>query len=331
MDGLTPLMREAVSYNKANQSSVGYEWSFIWEVLGFNHCSNPEEREFLQKLIHWQEANGLKGDGKIGPRTFQRMTLSKMSPQEKAIYEVFLCVQKYESGGRYDRLNLDGEFKGQFDEIYKKRGQPPHWASGKAHLGLSAFAIQWNQDVGTLGQVLQAMAKKNPVKFKTIVGDTWQELLDVTNRKGPRASEIIKTTKIYPIRSNRVQPVPISEGGNLRRVDLWQKPWTDVFGRLGREPEFHCVQRQEAFDEYLKRFIPFLRKNNLTSVKSVAVAFNRSVHFGQGRVESLFQPHLSLRDERKILQAVGKSYHRASEVFNDNDFGWERWSGFDLF
>ena len=327
--------KAAIKWNKKNSDRIGWDRNSVTVLLGFNMCIPEDSEQWVQRVAKFQKRNNLDVDGKIGNDTWRVLRYQELSDEDRVIALAVDRVAKFEGGYHYDRLNRDGEFRGLFDKVYMKRHGKPHRASNKIHIGLSAFIIQWSQDSGSLGKVLRAMLQKNPDKFKRIVGSTWFELMNVLEARGPSG---FSTNKL---RGPRVQKVPISVGGELKRYDIWEGPWIKVFKNLGRDPEFQAVQRKQAFEQFMADDLDYMRKHGLRSEKAMAIVFNRSVHFGNSRVDDLmerglkkvedFDGEYSLEREKKVLDIVSSYYSRAKDVLKDDGVSWDEWEGFRIF
>lgn len=283
---------DAIKYNK-NTSCRFDEFS-----------THPyDSKEFAKEVSDFQKKNNLDFDGKFGPTTmafarqeFLNNSVEKpLTEQDKlgAIYE----VRKFE--GNFWSVNRDGEFAGKFDTSTTK-----HWASGKVHIGLSFGFIQFTQDGGMLGKLLQEMNRVNHDKFVSFFGEHWAELIKVTNAGGHDRAQG---------RSPRVQPV----GG----YDLWQDYWVNKFYIAGKDKEFQECQLRLASNNYMDPAIKICKKLDLKSQRSIAIVFDRCVQYGPSGAEKLI---LSAQKEDpehiflKNLVTKWKKYrwsHRTQKLF----------------
>ncbi|MFP3802331.1 hypothetical protein, partial [Paraburkholderia sp. SIMBA_027] len=88
--------------------------------------------------------------------------------------KIIAAVAMCESGNDpFGAENTDEEFVG------RKNGHKGIETSYSriVHIGLSYGVIQFTQDGGALGGVLQKCNEKNHQKFVDVFGDNWQELL----------------------------------------------------------------------------------------------------------------------------------------------------------
>lgn len=223
--------------------------------------------EFEKDVRAFQEKFGLTVDGKFGPNSLiyaRNQTMIESCPVELDKDKIARIVSKFE--GKYWSVNRDGEFRGLFDRNGKK-----HWASGKTHIGLSFGYIQFTQDGGALGELLELMHTTNGAKFRGIFGQHWEELLKTTNAKGK---------KRVKGRSPRVQPV----GG----FDLWEDYWVGKFQKAGRDEEFQACQRSLAISNYMNPAIKTCLQYGYRSERSLAIIFDRSVQHGPGGARRMF-------------------------------------------
>ncbi len=197
--------------------------------------------------------------------------------------KVIEAVAATESGGRYDAINPDGEFKGRFgrDNVYYNR----------AHVGLSFGLVQFTQDGGALGDLLTRMRAAdedaflaalspvqpsmiNGVPLQAVVpsGDREQQklaadaLLTIVTATGPRSLDTETG------RSARVQPV-------LGR-DLWEEPWLSFFRYLGDIDAFNQIQRILARERYLDPIVEYARDLGLMTERGLAMLYDRSIQQG---------------------------------------------------
>lgn len=314
--------RVAIEKNIHYRSQIGWNHDDVLKALGSDSVFQEDDAEFVRLVEEYQKDNGLGVDGIVGPATYQHMMSSLLTEAEKAIENVFDMVIMHESGGNYSAMNRDGEFRGLFDKTWIARHGKPHPASGKIHIGLSFGSIQFTQDGGSLGKLLDQCCKKNPIKFKQVMGDTGGQLLKTLTTPGPSGLSSGK------LRGPRVHPVQI-QASTSEAIDIWEKPWTDRFQKLGDDAEFQAVQRQLALDEYLKPVLPFLKEKGMTSEKSVACALDGCVHRGVGGFRTLIRKS-NAKTEKEILTYLGnldKRFGRIvkSSLSSDVWKGWEHY------
>lgn len=68
----------AVAYNNANYSKWQSSEYAIYKQLGFNNMT-PDPTVFAERLMQWQSQNGLAADGKLGPRSIQKLLATTVS------------------------------------------------------------------------------------------------------------------------------------------------------------------------------------------------------------------------------------------------------------
>jgi hypothetical protein len=163
--------------------------------------------------------------------------------------------------------------------------------AGIVHIGLSWGFIQFTQDSGSLGKVLERMHGKDPDLFSKKFGDNFQELLSVTTASGisgqeqfenaggkSKAEEFRKAGKV--IYGPRVKEVEEKKGGN--KVHIWKSPWLERFVAAGKEKIFQDAQDEEAIESYLNPALSACRKYNIRTDRGIALAFDRVVNQGVG-------------------------------------------------
>lgn len=311
--------------NLKYKESVGWNIGEVAKLLGLRFCPSPESKDFIRAVKKFQEGKGLKVDGIVGPKTFSYLERNGMTKRERLIAELFDKVVAFESGGRPDAINPDDEFHGRVNRRWNRIHGHDHPATNTSHIGVSIGWGQATQDGGSAGKLLQKMAKKNPEKFRMYMGPTSEEFLDVFTRPGPAG---------FPrrvLRGPRVQKIPVKWKGEVERRDAWQEPWLTRLRNLLRDTEFRQTQREFFFDHYfdVKKCRGYLKEHNLLSEKAAAIAFNRSIHAGQSKVDNLFDPCLDRGDEKDILKCVANRYHRAEDIYHDDDLSFDRWEGWD--
>jgi hypothetical protein len=316
-----------VDRNRHWRDTVPWNLGAIVEALHLDANVDVESKLFINKVRQFQGQNGLKDDGILGPKTHELIVKSLLTDIEDSIEKIISATIIKESGGRYDAMNLDGEFKGLFDRAWQSRHSRNHPASGKVHIGLSFGIIQFTQDGGALGKFLQACAQRDKDRFIRIVGPTWMELLEVTTRKGPSG------LSTGSLRGPRVEKVRVRlDDEEMVVADLWEHPWTSVFRKIGNDPVFQSVQRELALSEYLRPILPFLKERGLVSEKSVAVGFDLAVHRGVGGARNFIRNNTSLDDtELAALDKLAKVNVRSGKIVKDSSLTMGAWGGFDGF
>jgi hypothetical protein len=164
-----------------------------------------------------------------------------------------------ESGSeRYGAINADGEYKGRFG--------PSHAAYHHHHIGLSYGIVQFTQESGNLGRLLQMMRDRDEATFGQIFGEHAAELLRVTTADGPPASESPEG------RSARTQPV---DG-----ADLWEEPWLGRFRQAGSVAAFQSAQNELAAATFVDPMLRFAGDLGLDTDRALAMVVDRAVQMG---------------------------------------------------
>ncbi len=168
----------------------------------------------------------------------------------------------HESGGDFGAVNRDGEFEGRFD-----RPGARHPASGHFHIGLSYGIVQFTQDSGTLGKLLEEMRRREPSTFADVFGPMSDALVDLTTRKGA-------TSQRTPPRGVRVHP--------LDGADLWEDQWVSRFRDAAEHEPFQSAQLLMAARLYLDPMVQFASWLGLNTDRALGMVFDRSVQMGRG-------------------------------------------------
>jgi hypothetical protein len=320
--------KSIIDRNKSWKEKLGWNYGDLMRAFGISHQIDVDTEEFVKLVKEYQTRKGLKADGVLGPATYGLILETSLSPKDIASKKVVDMTISHESGGSYSAMNLDGEFKGQFDKVWLERHGRKHPASGKIHIGLSFGSIQFTQDGGSLGLLLSESAKRNPDKFKQIFGPGWSELIDVTTRKGKSGLQS------GSLRGPRVQKVQVPVGNELVRMDLWETPWVERFRRFGNDPEFQAVQRELAIKEYLVPSLSRLKQLNMMSEKSVAAAFDGSVHRGVGGFRTFLNKivgELKNPTEQMILDKLSSVNNRFEKIIKSPNLSMQKWAGWELY
>lgn len=162
-------------------------------------------------------------------------------------------------GTAYAALNADGPFKG--------RHGPGHKAYQRFHTGLSYGIAEFNQDSGSLGQLLRLMQEREPDTFAAVFGEHTPELLAVLTAPGP-SGEFVEGG-----RGPRVQPV---DG-----MDVWDEPWASRFRAAGAVPAFRAAQNQLAAELYLAPMLTVAAGFGLTSERALCMVLDRAIALGE--------------------------------------------------
>jgi hypothetical protein len=213
-----------------------------------------------------------------------------------------------ESGpDRYGAINADGEFKGRFG--------PVHPAYHHHHVGLSYGIVQFTQESGNLGRLLQMMRERDEQSFGQIFGPHADQLIQVTTAAGPRSSESTDG------RSARTQPV---EG-----ADLWEEPWISRFRQAGEVVAFQAAQNELAAAAFLDPMLRFASDLGLDTDRALTIVVDRAVQMGvtgaRHWVIAAVGPISTPALRQQALSAVGfaelSAFQRAADVEPDNLWG----------
>ncbi|MCA8023115.1 lysozyme family protein [Burkholderia metallica] len=201
----------------------------------------------------------------------------------KIIAAVAIC----ESGkDPFTSENLDSEFHMEIS---------PNLSYGHiVHIGLSYGIIQFTQDSGGLGRLLQRMRSKDPNTFAVTFGDNNEELITLTtsgvevkgvdyasgqahwnsirkSSEGRRLTELARMHKVpvgSEIRGKRVQPIATNIGGP--KQDLWEGAWKQRFVNAGKIDAFQEAQLEFAVEGYMNPALKFCKDNNIRSALGIA-------------------------------------------------------------
>jgi hypothetical protein len=210
----------------------------------------------------------------------------------------------FETRDGYAGINADTEFANPRLPQYQR------W-----HVGLSYGLIQFTQDSGGLGQLLQMMRQRDPARFREIFGPDADALVEVTTRRGPSGRQVPGG------RSVRVQPV----GG----ADLWTEPWVSRFRAAGAHPPFQAAQNELAVRRFVDPLLPFAGGFGLNTERALAMVVDRGIQMGVGGARRWLTEAIGpVRTDAQRQQALGAlgfpdvaAFQRASGVRRDGDFG----------
>ena len=201
--------------------------------------------------------------------------------------------------------NPDTEFIGN---KFGKKGAEVNY-SRILHLGLSYGYIQFTQDSGNLGILLQRMREKNKSKFNNIFGASDENstipdrLIELTTTglrqpggslpKDPSGQQVWQGYS--PARKKELQKLasqdedhdgkpdlPESEvirGARVQKIpfevggpalDLWDDDWLRAFSQAGRVEDFQDVQLDFAVEGFLNPILSHCRENRIRSAKGLA-------------------------------------------------------------
>jgi hypothetical protein len=200
-------------------------------------------------------------------------------------------VAPFESSGQlYKAVNADGEFEGRFN-----RPGRPHPAYHRYHIGLSFGIVQFTQDSGSLGHLLEMMRQRDASTFAQIFGPDTDALIRVTNASGPSSSHAPSG------RSARVQPV-----GN---ADLWQEPWLSRFRRAGDHVPFQSAQNELAAANYIEPILQFAGWLGLNTDRALTMIVDRAIQMGVNGAKrwiiGVVNPVQTPSQQQQALSALG--------------------------
>jgi len=270
----------AVDYNNSKNYTPEC-WKLIQAEVSTKVDGVPGPKTAFAVSVY-QCTRGLAVDGKVGDGTLFDMVIEAeylASPDpDYVVFDAEVAdrlielTARMESGGRYWACNRDGEYEGKFDKAGKMHRASKHGPT-PIHIGLSWGYIQFTQDGGTLGRVLEAAYGRDADTFKKVFGDDFAELLDVTGRSGKSGLQSDK------LRGPRVEKVA--------GADLWREPWISRFVAAGRLELFQWAQRHEAHRLYMRPAFSIAVENNLNSERAVVILFDRAVQLGVSGMRNL--------------------------------------------
>lgn len=235
----------------------------------------PFEEDVVDQTIQFQKKAGITVDGKWGPSTLAHWRQEHFKPACGQVDEEKIAHIISDFEGNFDSLNRDGEYRGLFGE--------DHFAYQSKHLGLSFGFLQFNQNAGSLGELLKNMREKDPDAFDRIFKYP-DKLIEVTNR--PHG-------EVRHQRSRRVQPVA--------GADLWEEPWISRFRKAGNHPPFQDVQLEYALDEYMTPAKELAKDFGLVSERAYAILFDRCIHHGPAGARGVFERQHTGQPEHLFL------------------------------
>lgn len=210
----------------------------------------------------------------------------QLTPEEKR--RIIFEIARFESGqAGYAAINPDGEFSGDFGT--------DHPAYQTYHIGLSYGIIQFTQDSGSLGTLLERMRTRDAATFNQVFGAYAAELVRVTTAPGPSSKNVPGG------RSARVQPV----GG----ADLWVEPWLSRFRRAANHRPFQEVQEEVAAELYLEPIRQFAAWLGLDTDRALAMVVDRAINMGlagaRAWIIEAVGPVRTAAQRQQALQALG--------------------------
>lgn len=239
----------------------------------------------------------------------------KLTENEKKQIVASVAVCEMNADG-FGSVNADQEFVGR--KFGKRGSEQPY--SRIVHIGLSYGVIQYTQDSGNLGLVLQKMKEKNPRKFVEILGggdkEIAQGLIDLATTGRPDLGDnpaiplsgqaywnkIKKTVEgkqakrlansdedkdnkpdlpvEREIRGKRVQPIPPAKGEAA--IDIWTGVWRERFIAAGKVADFQEVQLDMAVNNYMDPILAKAKENKIRSALALAFVTACSIRGGPG-------------------------------------------------
>lgn len=318
-------IESAVEYNNSKNYSSDC-WKLIQYKAGTQADGQPGKNT-ANAIASFQNAAGLKEDGKAGPSTLSFMSVEvEYVTYLSAVFEPFTdaaadrlvkLTADMESGGNYGACNRDGEYEGKFDKKGKTH-RASKYGDTPIHIGLSWGYIQFTQDGGTLGRVLSIAHKRDPEAFNAVFGNDAETMLAIVTKKGKSG---LQTSTL---RGTRVQKV----GG----VDLWKDPWVSRFKKAAELELFQWAQRMVAMEDYMSPAFKHAVKMNLNSERGLVVLFDRTVQLGAGGMRSLLaragvgstndfdDPVMDIRHQLDKLHRYTTKYnwhHRVAKIMGD--------------
>ncbi len=217
--------------------------------------------------------------------------------------------RKFESGkDGYGAMYADGEFSDRRFTQYQR------W-----HVGLTYGFIQFTQDSGGLGRVLELMRDRDRAAFDRIFGPDADALVRITNLKGPSGAKLVAQGG----RSVRVAPVA--------GYDIWDPrgPWPARFKAAGAHDPFKAAQNELAVRMFLDPNLDFAAGLGLMTERALAVVVDRAIQMGSGGARGWIikavGPVRTDAQRQQALAALGRSgiedFQRSAGMQPDAAFG----------
>jgi hypothetical protein len=281
-----------------------------YDEAAYGEGEEPDESESLaagdEELPPYEALEAAAAFEAVAPTAGTAAAQPLTIPEKRRILEQ---IAPFESGpAGYAAINADGEFEGRFGNN--------HPAHQRWHVGLSYGVIQFTQDSGSLGRLLQMMQGRDAAEFARIFGPQADELVRVANAAGPSSADSPGG------RSARVQPV----GG----ADLWREPWLARFRQAAAHVPFQAAQNELAATLYLEPMLRFAAWLGLDTDRALAMVVDRSVQMGVGGARrwiiEAVGPVQSPAQRQQALSALGHpdllSFQRATQgLTGDGDWG----------
>ncbi|ASL45145.1 hypothetical protein bAD24_I16850 [Burkholderia sp. AD24] len=254
---------------------------------------------------------------------FQGVVLDR-NERLKIIAAIALCESGHDP---FTAENRDTEFHSQ---------PSPSLSYGRlVHIGLSYGIIQFTQDSGSLGKLLQRMAQKDSAKFEEVFGDNNAELLTLTTTgidvpnvdyaSGQAHWNAIRHTSegthlaylaahhtlpvTSEIRGRRVQPISVTVGGP--KQDLWEGKWATRFVEAGKVDAFQEAELDFAVEGYMNPALKFCKTKNIRSALGIAFltacairGANKLLITSAAKCCGVAVPFVSGEDEKRAVEYI---------------------------
>ena len=224
------------------------------------------------------------------------------APQPLTVADKMQIIQRVArsesaSSGGFAAVNRDTEFT----------SLTHHPAYQHYHVGLSFGLVQFTQDSGSLGQLLQLMREKDQAAFDRIFAlpdhpTAPADLIDLTTRPG------VPSRDAQGGRSARVQP--------LHGHDLWEEPWVSRFIQAGAHPPFQAAQYQLAAHLYIDPMLRLAGWFGLDTDRALTLVVDRSINMGVGGANAFLANAVGpLKTEPMRQQALAALGHTNLQAF----------------
>jgi len=305
-------LRSAEDYNDDRDFGAG-RWKKIQRHIGVPECDvdgipGPQTAQYL---ADYQDAEGMVGDGKFGPKTIAHFqdTWREVRALTWDDSVALMMPTFYHEGGAtpYDAMNLDYEYEGLFDKPerphrFSKFGPRP------THVGLSLGAPQFAQAAGSLGQFLKRAAECAIedgafTQWEHAMGNEGSALLEMLD--SPTRPRVISPALGGGRRGPCVQPV--------HGHDLWSPYWTRRFKAASKFGWWKRAQHEIAYEEYFEPMLITAREVGLMGAGDLAVLFDAAINHGvagmRSRVEGALERHGKAITITHVINEFGPSKH----------------------